>query len=183
MVWFTAFNLWFASVSPQQTLCICLFNMWLFNCIDINISNHKYPKMKHRYYTINLITWWPKSKDGHAKTWNVSKQTTTWIFLTREISWQYKINRKRHNTYVRSGVSAYVPFREFQTFPCFKPPSIFILTVPGRYFCCGSLLFLLSVFILWFIYYVSDIFCIFKVAEWLPIWERAVHSVCRECLS
>ena len=22
----------------------------------------------------------------------------------------------------------------------FKPPSIFILTVPGRYFCCGSLL-------------------------------------------
>ena len=30
-----------------------------------------------------------------------------------------------------------------------------------RYFCCGSLLFLLSVFILWFIYYVSDIFCKF----------------------
>ena len=29
------------------------------------------------------------------------------------------------------------------------------------YFCCGSLLFLLSVFILWFIYYVSDIFCKF----------------------
>ena len=28
-------------------------------------------------------------------------------------------------------------------------------------FCCGSLLFLLSVFILWFIYYVSDIFCNF----------------------
>ena len=28
-------------------------------------------------------------------------------------------------------------------------------------FCCGSLLFLLSVFILWFIYYVSDIFCKF----------------------
>ena len=26
---------------------------------------------------------------------------------------------------------------------------------------CGSLLFLLSVFILWFIYYVSDIFCKF----------------------
>ena len=36
-----------------------------------------------------------------------------------------------------------------------------ILTVPRRYFCCGSLLFLLSVFILWFIYYVSDIFCKF----------------------
>ena len=28
-------------------------------------------------------------------------------------------------------------------------------------YCCGSLLFLLSVFILWFIYYVSDIFCKF----------------------
>ena len=28
-------------------------------------------------------------------------------------------------------------------------------------FCCGSLLFLLSVFILWFSYYVSDIFCKF----------------------
>ena len=41
------------------------------------------------------------------------------------------------------------------------PPSIFILTVPRRHFCCGSLLFLLSVFILWFIYYVSDIFCKF----------------------
>ena len=39
--------------------------------------------------------------------------------------------------------------------------SIFILTVPRRYFCCDSLLFLLSVFILWFIYYVSDIFCKF----------------------
>ena len=38
------------------------------------------------------------------------------------------------------------------------PPSIFILTIPRRYFCCGSLLFLLSVFILWFMYYVSDIF-------------------------
>ena len=37
----------------------------------------------------------------------------------------------------------------------------FILTVPRRYFCCGSLMFLLSVFILWFIYYVSDIFCKF----------------------
>ena len=44
-----------------------------------------------------------------------------------------------------------------------KPPSIFILTVPRRYFCCGSLLFLLSVFILWFSYYVSDIFCKFSV--------------------
>ena len=42
-----------------------------------------------------------------------------------------------------------------------SPPNIFILTVPRRYFCCGSLLFLLSVFILWFIYYVSDIFCKF----------------------
>ena len=42
-----------------------------------------------------------------------------------------------------------------------QPPSIFILTVPRRYFCCGSLLFLLSVFILWFICYVSDIFCKF----------------------
>ena len=38
---------------------------------------------------------------------------------------------------------------------------IFILTVPRRYFCCGSLLFLLSVFILRFSYYVSDIFCKF----------------------
>ena len=44
-------------------------------------------------------------------------------------------------------------------------------------------LFLLSVFILWFSYYVSDIFCKFKVAEWPPIWERAVHSVYRECFS
>ena len=43
----------------------------------------------------------------------------------------------------------------------FKPPSIFILTVPRQYFCCGSLLFLLSVFIPWFSYYVSDIFCKF----------------------
>ena len=42
-----------------------------------------------------------------------------------------------------------------------KGTSIFILTVPRRYFCCGSLLFLLSVFILWFIYYVNDIFCKF----------------------
>ena len=33
--------------------------------------------------------------------------------------------------------------------------------IPRRYFCCGSLLFLLSVFILWFSYYVSDIFCKF----------------------
>ena len=41
------------------------------------------------------------------------------------------------------------------------PLSIFILTVLRRYFCCGSLLFLLSVFILWVIYYVSDIFCKF----------------------
>ena len=37
----------------------------------------------------------------------------------------------------------------------FKPPSIFILTVPRWYFCCDSLLFFLSVFILWFIYYVT----------------------------
>ena len=46
---------------------------------------------------------------------------------------------------------------------CLSPPSIFIfiLTVPRRYFCCGSLLFLLSVLILWFIYCVSDIFCKF----------------------
>ena len=43
-------------------------------------------------------------------------------------------------------------------------------------------LFLLSVFILWFNYNVSDIFCKFKVAEWPPVWERAVHSVYRECL-
>ena len=43
----------------------------------------------------------------------------------------------------------------------FKPPSIFIPTVPRRYFCCGSLPFLLSVFILWFSYYVGDIFCKF----------------------
>ena len=42
-----------------------------------------------------------------------------------------------------------------------SPPSIFILTVPRRYFCCGSLLFLQSVFILWFSYYISDIFCKF----------------------
>ena len=42
-----------------------------------------------------------------------------------------------------------------------KCASTFILTVPRRYFCCGSFLFLLSVFILWFIYYVSDIFCKF----------------------
>ena len=44
-------------------------------------------------------------------------------------------------------------------------------------------LFLLSVFILWFSYYVSGIFCKFEVAEWPPIWERAVHSVFRKCLS
>ena len=44
-------------------------------------------------------------------------------------------------------------------------------------------LFLLSVFILWFSYYDSAIFCKFYVAEWPPIWERAVHSVFRECLS
>ena len=42
-----------------------------------------------------------------------------------------------------------------------KGPSIFILTVPRWYFCCGSLLFLLSAFILWFSYYVNDIFCKF----------------------
>ena len=36
-----------------------------------------------------------------------------------------------------------------------------IVNLPRRYFFCGSLLFLLSVFILWFIYYVSDIFCKF----------------------
>ena len=38
-------------------------------------------------------------------------------------------------------------------------------------------LFLLSVFILWFSCYVNGIFCKFLVAEWLPVWERAVHSV------
>ena len=45
--------------------------------------------------------------------------------------------------------------------PPAPPPSILILTVPRRYFCCGSLLLfvLLSVFILWFSYYVGDIFC------------------------
>ena len=31
----------------------------------------------------------------------------------------------------------------------------------SKFICCGSLLFLLSVFILWFIYYVIDIFCKF----------------------
>ena len=51
----------------------------------------------------------------------------------------------------------------------FRPPSVFILAVPGRYFCCGSLLFLLSVFVLWFIYYVGDIFCGFWVAGWPPV--------------
>ena len=35
-------------------------------------------------------------------------------------------------------------------------PQYLILTVPRRYFCCGSLL--LSVFIIWFAYCVSDIF-------------------------
>ena len=41
-----------------------------------------------------------------------------------------------------------------------SPPSILILTVPRRYFCCGSLLLLVLAvrFILWFTYYVSDIF-------------------------
>ena len=39
---------------------------------------------------------------------------------------------------------------------------IFILTVPRRYFCGGSLPFLLSVFILWFSHYVSDIFVNFR---------------------
>ena len=43
-------------------------------------------------------------------------------------------------------------------------------------------LFFLSVFKLWFSYYVSDIFCKVSAAEWPPIWERAVHSVYRECL-
>ena len=54
-----------------------------------------------------------------------------------------------------------------------------MLTVPRRYFCCGSLLFLLSVFILWFSYYVGDMFCEFWVAGWPPVWEGAVRSVCR----
>ena len=45
--------------------------------------------------------------------------------------------------------------------PVWAPQYFFILTVPRRYFYCGSLLFLLSVFILWFSYYVSDIFCKF----------------------
>ena len=44
-------------------------------------------------------------------------------------------------------------------------------------------LFLLSVFVLWFGCYVGDIFCKFWVAGWPPVWEGAVHSVCRECLS
>ena len=42
-------------------------------------------------------------------------------------------------------------------------------------------LFLLSVFTLWFSYYVSNIYFKFYVAEWPPIWERAVHSVYHEC--
>ena len=44
-------------------------------------------------------------------------------------------------------------------------------------------LFLLSVFVLWFGCCVGDVFCEFWVAEWLPIWEGAVHSVFRGCLS
>ena len=59
----------------------------------------------------------------------------------------------------------------------FKPPSIFILTVPRRYFRCGSLLFLLSVFILWFIYYVSDIFC--KIlGSWMTTYLGKSCSFC-----
>ena len=40
-------------------------------------------------------------------------------------------------------------------------PISLLLNWAEKGFCCGSLLFLLSVFILWFIYYVSDIFCKF----------------------
>ena len=49
--------------------------------------------------------------------------------------------------------------------------------------CCY--LFLLSVFILWFGYYVGGMFCEFWVAEWPPVWGggEAVHLVFRECLS
>ena len=65
----------------------------------------------------------------------------------------------------------------------FGPLGVFVLTVPRRYFCCGSLLFLLSVFILWFGCYVGDMFCKFWVAGWPPVWEGAVHSVCHRCLS
>ena len=67
----------------------------------------------------------------------------------------------------------------------FKTPSILILTVPRRYFCCGSLLLLvLAVRIYTLVQlFISDIFCKFWVAEWPPVWERAVHSVYHECLS
>ena len=39
-----------------------------------------------------------------------------------------------------------------------------------RCFCCVSLLFLLSVFILWFICCVGGVFCGFWVAGWPPVW-------------
>ena len=67
------------------------------------------------------------------------------------------------------------PLNRFK--PC-PPPPVFLywpfqggtsVVVPYCY------LFLLSVFILWFSYYVSDIFCKLLVAEWPPIWERAVR--------
>ena len=38
-------------------------------------------------------------------------------------------------------------------------PGVFVLAVPGRCFCCGSLLFLLSVFVLWFGCCVGGMFC------------------------
>ena len=77
-----------------------------------------------------------------AKKPGSSKLRSKFETLRREIKADV---RKQHDLFVNN----------------FKPTSIFILTVPRQYFCCGSLLFLLSVFILWFIYYVSDIFCKF----------------------
>ena len=63
-------------------------------------------------------------------------------------------------------------------------PGIFILTVPRRYFCCGSLLFLVfSVRVCTLVRLLCWWHVLWVLGSWPPVLEGAVRSVCRGCLS
>ena len=52
---------------------------------------------------------------------------------------------------------------------CYEYIILLLKDLPRRYFCCGSL-FLMSVFILWFSYYVSDIFFFLILGSWMSTY-------------
>ena len=141
----------------NTVICICLsfMNMWsnvVANCFETARSLISlYPKccslrgpIKNHYFFL-CCSFDLSSPNLHLHWWSIDELENLHADRTTVCFEPWSKLRARLGA-CKTGLS---------------PPSIFILTVPRRYFCCGSLLFLLSVFILWFICYVSDIFCKF----------------------